>query len=187
MLTLPCQPLSLIGYPRQPELYIYIYFVYLYTNCIQFIYNCIFIYTECFALPLIKCATGVTSKAFITGPSYNSFITFQWFIWKLVMAFPGRQEFGGMSPCTQTHTKKRRMLGWSMQPTQSLGSLGPRSRHWHSAGLIKPRSPNIRAWLLIRRDFYSMAVPGLAPGLSLELTHWLALSLLSKDSAPVTV
>lgn len=93
MLTLPCQPLSLIGYPRQPELYIYM------------------LSTECFALPLIKRATGVTSKAFSTGPSYNSFITFQWFIWKLVMAFPGRQEFGGMSPCIQTHTKKRRMLG----------------------------------------------------------------------------
>lgn len=87
MLTLPCQPLSLIGYPRQPELYIDI------------------LSTECFALPLIKCATGVTSKAFITGPSYNSFITFQWFIWKLVMTFPGRQEF--VTLYTNTHKEEK--------------------------------------------------------------------------------
>lgn len=168
MLTLPCQPLSLIGYPWQPKLYIYI------------------LSTECFALPLIKCATGVTSKL-LRGQVIIHSSLFQWFIWKLVMAFPGRQEFGGLSPYTQTHTKKRRMLGWSMQPTHSLGSQGPRSRHWHSAGLLKPRSPNFRAWLPIRRDFSSMAMPDLAPVLPLELSHWLALSLLSKDAATVTV
>lgn len=153
----------------------------------KIVYLYIIYWVLCFLCLLSNVPLVLLQMPLLRGQVIIHSSLFQWFIWKLVVAFSGRQEFGGMSPYTQTHTKKRRMLGWSMQPTHSLGSQGPRSRHWHSAGLLKPRSPNFRAWLLIRRDFSSMAMPDLAPVLPLELSHWLALSLLSKDAATVTV
>lgn len=50
--------------------------------------------------------TGVTSKVFTTGPSYNPFITFPVVYIEVGYDFPGKEEFGSMSPCTQTHTRE---------------------------------------------------------------------------------
>lgn len=90
MLTLPCQPLSLKGYPWQPKMYIYI------------------LSTECFALPLIKCATGVTSIAFITRPSYNSFITFPVVYMEVGYGFPRKTRiWRHVTLYTNTHKEEK--------------------------------------------------------------------------------